>query len=279
MHEAGLDPILPLITVTDRVPPRRLDKPVETTPFFQVGPEGFLMLTPTGGRLHYAPGLGLALADPPGRPEGDLIPFALTSGFAAAAWLEGRVPLRANAVQLADGRLLLVASDRDDLHEAMALALADADGLPVSQFPVAIDPEDPTRLCTNGQPITMRRVKKDAPEPPVRDGSRRLQLVRPTIDGTRVHAIAGLVCVSEGKAAEPRLDPLPMMRCVAEIRRHIFMPLAGTAIWGADTINAAHLVLAGQLPIFSYVLPLGSDPSETLARDLIARFAAVGVTA
>ena len=39
------------------------------------------------------------------------------------------MPLRANAVQLPDGRLLLVASDHDDLHEAMALALADAEGL------------------------------------------------------------------------------------------------------------------------------------------------------
>ena len=66
------------------------------------------MFTPSGGRLHYAPGAGLSLATPPGRPEGDLLPFAYTSGFAAAAWMEGRVPLRANAVQLADGRLLLV---------------------------------------------------------------------------------------------------------------------------------------------------------------------------
>jgi hypothetical protein len=274
-----LDAILPLIAVTDRLPPDSLEKSVETTPFFQVGPEGFLMFTPSGGRLHYAPGLGLALADAPGRPEGDLIPFALTSGFAAAAWLEGRVPLRANAVQLADGRLLLVASDHDDLHEAMALALADAEGLPVSQFPVIIDPEDPTRLCTNGGSITMRRTEKESTDPLVRDGSRRLQLDRPTVDGTRIHVCAGLVCVSEGTAAEPRLDPLSMVRSVTEIKRHIFMPLVGTAIWGVDTINAAYVVLASALPIFSYTLPSGSAPSETLARDLIAQFAAVEATA
>ena len=274
-----MDPILPLVAVTDRPPPTGLAKPVETTPFFQVGPEGFLMFTPSGGRLHYAPGAGLALADPPGRPEGDLIPFAQTSGFAAAAWLEGRVPLRANAVQLPDGRLLLVASDRDDLHEAMALALADAAGLAVSQFPVVIDPEDPSRLCTNGQKITMRRTSRHAPEPEVRKGARRLQLDRPAIDGSRVHACAGMVCLSDGTSNQPKLVPLSMMRCIAEIKKHVFMPLVGTAIWGEDTINAAYVVLGGHLPMFGYALPPGVDASVDLARDLLAQFAAVGETA
>lgn len=274
-----MDPILPLVAVTGRVPPERLAKPVETTPFFQVGPEGFLMFTPSAGRLHYAPGLGLALVDPPGRPAGDLLPFAHTSGFAAAAWLEGRVPLRANAVQLADGRVLLVASDHDDLHEAMALALADAEGLAVSQFPVVIDPEEATHLCTNGQPITKRRTSRDAPEPPVREGSRRLQLDRPALDGLRIHHCAGLICLGDGKASEPRLDPLPMMRCIAEVKKHVFMPLVGSAIWGEDTISAAYVVIAGQLPMFSYALPPGTEPSAALARDLLAQFAAVGETA
>lgn len=274
-----MDPILPLVTVTDRTPPDSLAKPVETTPFFQVGPEGFLMVTPSGGRLHYAPGAGVALVDPPGRPEGDLIPFAQTSGFAAAAWLEGRVPLRANAVQLPDGRLLMIASDRDDLHEAMALALSDAAGLPVSQFPVIIDPEDPSRLCTNGGKITMRRTSQDAPEPEVRTGSRRLQLDRPAIDGSRVQVCAGMVCLSDGKAAEPKLEALPMMRCISEIKKHVFMPLVGTAIWGDDTISAAYVVLGGHLPMFGYALPPGAEPSADLARDLLAQFAALGETA
>lgn len=273
-----MDPILPLIAIADRVPPNRLTKPVETTPFFQVGPEGFLMFTPSAGRIHYAPGLGLALVDPPGRPEGDLLPFAYTSALAAAAWLEGRVPLRANAVQLADGRLLLVVSDRDDLQEAMALALADAEGLAVSQYPVVIDPEDLTRVCTNGQPFTMRRTSKEAPEPAVRDGSRRLQMDRPAIDGSLVHRCAGMICLGDGKAAQPRLEPLPMMRSIAEIKLHVFMPLVGTAIWGEDTINAANVVIAGQLPMFSYNLPPGAQPSADLARDLLAQFAAEGKT-
>lgn len=274
-----MEPILPLIAVSDRVPPERLNQPVETTPFFQVGPEGFLMFTPSAGRLHYAPGLGLSLADPPGRPAGDLLPFAHTTGFAAAAWLEGRVPLRANAVQLPDGRLLLVASDHDDLHEAMALALADAEGLAVSQFPVVIDPEDTSRLCTNGQPLTMRRTSAEAPEPPVREGSRRLQLNRPTIDGSRIHLCAGMVCLSEGKAGTPTLEPLPMMRCIAEIKRHIYMPLVGTAIWGQETITAAYMVLAGNLQMFGYALPPGMTPSVDLARDLMAQLSVEGETA
>jgi hypothetical protein len=274
-----LDPIIPLVTANDKVPPDHLVDPVEVTPFFQVGPEGFLMFTPSGGRLHYAPGAGLSLATPPGRPEGDLLPFAHTTGFAAAAWMEGRVPLRANAVRLADGRLLLVASDNDDLHEAMALALADAEGLAVSQFPIIIDPEDPSRVCTNGEPITIRRTSKEAPEPEVREGSRRLQLDRPVIDGSVVHPCAGMICLEESKATEAKLQPLKMMRCVGEIKRHIFMPLVGSAIWGSDTITAAHLVLANQVPMFSYSLPQGAQPSVDLARDLLAQFAAVGETA
>jgi hypothetical protein len=161
----------------------------------------------------------------------------------------------------------------------MALALADAAGFAVSQFPVIIDPEDPSRLCTNGQPITMRRVSKEAPEPPVRKDSRRLQLDRPCIDGSRIHTCAGLVCVRDGKAPEPQLEPMPMMRSIAEIKRHVFMPLVGTAIWGDDTITAAYVVLAGHLPMFGYVLPPGAQPTAEYAQDLLARFAALGETA
>ena len=57
-----MDPILGLITATLRIPPPHLTKPVEVTPFFEVGPEGFLMTTPSGGRSHYAPDAGLSLA-------------------------------------------------------------------------------------------------------------------------------------------------------------------------------------------------------------------------
>lgn len=276
LHEARLDPILHLIADTGRVPPEHLEKPTETTPFFEVGPEGFLMLTPSGGRLHYAPGAGLALANPPGRPDGDLLPFAQTSGFAAAAWLDGCVPLRATAVQLSSGRLILIASDRDDLHEAMALALSDKHGFAVSQSPVVIDPENPAQVCTNGQPMTIRQTSKDAREPPVREGSRRLQLDRPVIDGMVVHPCAGLICVADGKDLVAKLAPISLMGCIAEIKKHVFMPLVGTAIWGQDTINAAHIVLANNLPILRYALPQAERPTAELATDLMAQLMAMG---
>ncbi len=266
-----MDPIVDLIADSGRVPPQRLATPVESTPFFDVGPEGFLMLTPSGGRLHYAPGAGLALANPPDRPEGDLLPFARTSGFAAAAWFDGRVPLRANAVRLADGNLILIVSDRDDLHEAMALALSDAFGLAVSDAPVVIDPEDASRVCTNGDPITQRRTRKEAEEPPVRQGARRLQLDRPTIDGLAVHPCVALISLGDGRGPAADLKDLSLMASVAEIRKHIFMPLVGTAIWGEDTINAAHMVLANTLPILRYALPPGATPSAELASDLMTQ--------
>ena len=56
-----MDPILGLITLSGRIPPQHLTKPVEVTPFFEVGPEGFVMTTPSGGRLHYAPELRSAM--------------------------------------------------------------------------------------------------------------------------------------------------------------------------------------------------------------------------
>jgi hypothetical protein len=271
-----LDPILGLITDTGRVPPEHLANPSETTPFLEVGPEGFLMLMPSGGRLHYAPGTGLSLANPPGRPEGDLLPFVRTSGFAAAAWLDGCVPLRATAVQLASGRLILIASDRDDLHEAMALALSDAHGFAVSQSPVVIDPQDPAWVCTNGQPISIRQLTKDASAPPVRAGARRLQLDRPVIDGTVVHPCAGLICVADGKGPAPKLAPISLMACITEIKKHVFMPLAGTAIWGEDTISAAHMVLANNLPMLRYTLPQDEKPTAELAADLMDQLKAMG---
>ena len=100
-----MDPILSLIAASDRQPPEALEKKRQSSPFFEVNREAFLFRSPSGGRLHYATGQGIAVAEPETRPAGDLQPFVLTSGFAAAAWLDGRVPLNANAVQLADGRL------------------------------------------------------------------------------------------------------------------------------------------------------------------------------
>lgn len=269
-----MDAILPLLVPSHREPPFALDNPVEATPFFQVGPEGFLMLNPSGGRLHYAPGVGVSLANAPGRPDNDLLAFATSSGFAAAGWLEGRVPLRANAVQLQDGRLLLLVSDRDDASEAMAIALCEGFGFPVSELPVIIDPEDPTRACTNGQPMTMRRTSKESPEPPVRDGARRLKLDHPVIDGTRVQGCAGLICIGHG--ATPALTEMTLMRCVTELKKHVFMPLVGNAIWGPTTINAAYMVLASNLPMLEYCMPLEALPSVESARDLMAQYSALG---
>lgn len=269
-----MDPILGLITATGSIPPQHLKKPVEVTPFFEVGPEGFLMTTPSGGRLHYAPGAGLSLADPPGRPEGDMLPFAYSSGFAAAAWLEGRVPLRVNAARLTDGRLLLIASDRDDQREALALAFADAGGLAVSDSPVVIDPEDPSRVCTNGRPITLRRSRNHMPEPAVRNDARRLQFDRPTIDGSVVQSCAGLVCLGDGKAPAASLHEMHLIAAINEIKKHVFMPLVGTAIWGNDTINGAHVVLANALPVLHVALPPNQPLTEAVAMDLLAEIEA-----
>ena len=265
-----MDPILGLITASLRIPPPHLTKPVEVTPFFEVGPEGFLMTTPSGGRLHYAPDAGLSLADPPGRPAGDMQPFAWSSGFAAAAWLDGRVPLRVNAARLRDGRLLLIASDRDDLRETLALALADACGLAVSDAPVVIDPEDPARVCTNGRPITLRRSRTEMPEPAVRLDARRLQLDRPAIDGTVVHSCAGLVCLADGKGAVASVQELNLLAAIAEIKKHVFMPLVGTAIWGGDAISGVNVVLANALPVLRLTLAPNQPPTGANAVELLA---------
>lgn len=265
-----MNPILGLITATLRIPPPHLTNPVEVTPFFEVGPEGFLMTTPAGGQLHYAPDAGLSLADPPGRPAGDMQPFAWSSGFAAAAWLDGRVPLRVNAARLRDGRLLLIASDRDDLRETLSLALADACGLAVSDAPVVIDPEDPSRVCTNGRPITMRRSRTEMPEPAVRADARRLQLDRPAINGMVVHPCAGLVCLADGKGPTATVQELNLLAAIAEIKKHVFMPLVGTAIWGGDAINGVNVVLANALKVLRLTLvpnqpPTGANAVEVLA--------------
>lgn len=271
-----MEPILNLIAESGQVPPTQLEDPSESTPFFEVGPQGFLLRTPSGGRLHYAPGQGISIATPPDRPSDDLAPIVRTSGFAAAGWLDGRVPLWANAVRLDTGRLVLIASDRDDVHEAMAAALSDAFGFAVSDAPVVIDPEDPSRVCTNGQPMTIRRTTKEATEPPVREGSRRLRTDRPAIDGTVVHPCAGLVCVEEGTAAQSKLSRVGLMNGISEIKKHIFMPLAGTAIWGAETIEAAHMVLSSNLPMLRYSMPAGRKPDAELAADLLDKLKSLG---
>lgn len=266
-----MEPILSLIAESGRMPPEALDGATQSTPYFQVSPQGFLLLSPSGGRIHYSPGQGIALHESENRPSGDMRPFVLTSGFAAAGWFDGRIPLSVNAVQLQDGRLLLLASPREDLHEAMALAYADAMGLPVSDAPVVIDPEDASSVCTNGQPMTQRRTSKDAPEPPVREGARRLATDRPAIDGGHVHACAGLVCLAEGTEAEAKLSQIALMQCIAEIKKHIFMPLVGNAIWGEQTMGVAHLVLANNLPMYRFTLPAGERPSPALVAEMLTQ--------
>lgn len=271
-----MDPILNLIAASARMPPETQEGATRITPFFQVGPQGFLLRTASGGRMHYAPGQGIALADPADRPPGDLRPFVLTSGFAAAAWFDGRVPLSANAAQLPDGRILLLAAGREDLREAMALALAESAGLLVSDSPVAIDPEDPTRVCTNGQPITLHRQSSEAPEPPVRPGARRLATDLPAIDGARVHSCVGLVSLVEGSGATAEIEQISLLHCIGEIKKHVFMPLVGTAIWGEETIGAAHMVLASNLPMVRFTLPADEMPSARLAAELLAQLDAAG---
>lgn len=275
-REAMLEPILSLIAPTDREPPVALKKPKQSSPFFQVNSQGFLLRAPSGGRIHYAKGHGIAVSEPEDRPAGDLQPFVLSSGFAAAAWLDGRIPLSANAVQLPDGCLLLIASDREDLHETMALALADITGLPVSDAPVIIDPEDPATVCTNGQQLTLRRTSKDSPHPPVRKDARRLRVDRPAIDGARLHPCAGLVCVSDGKGEPGVLTQISLMHCITEIKKHIFMPLVGNAIWGEKTIGMAHLVLANNLPMGRFSLPTGEKPSAASAQLLLSQLNVLG---
>jgi hypothetical protein len=226
--------------------------------------------------MHYAPGQGIGLAEAPGRPPGDLRPFVLSSGFAAAAWFAGRVPLSVNAAQLPDGQIILLAASREDLREAMALALAETRWLLVSDAPVVIDPEDPTRVCTNGQPITLRRTSTEASEPPVREGSRRLATTLPAIDGTRVHSCVGLVSLVEGRGATAEIEQISLLHCIAEIKKHIFMPLVGTAIWGEETIGAAHMVLASNLPMVRFTLPADEMPSPRLAAELLVQLGVPG---
>lgn len=268
-----MDPILPLIERSDRTPPQFVEGAIRTTPFFEVGPQEFLLRTPTGGRMHYAPGLGVAVSDPPGRPPGDMLPFVSTTGFAAAAWLAGFVPLATNAVKLPDGEVVLIAHAREETREALAVALHEAAGLTLADAPVAIDPEDPAQIATNGQPITLRNMWTDRPEPPVRQGARRLATDLPALDGHRVHRCAGLLSLAEAGpgAGAGGLERVSMLEAIAEIRRIVFMPLVGAAIWGQETIGTANMVLAGNLPILRFTLPENAKISAGLAADLLAQ--------
>lgn len=266
-----MDPILPLIRVSDRVPPETLGNQVLATPFVEVGSREFLLRTPSGGRMHYAPGRGIAVCDPPGRPAGDMQPFVVTSGFAAAAWLEGYVPLAVNAAELPDGQLLLIASPSEDLREAMAVALADAGGLLLSDAPVAINPEDTGQVCTNGQSITLRQTAKDASAMPVRVGARRLATDRAAIDGGRTQRCAGMLCLAEDIKGPAGLEQLSMMQAIVEIKNHVAWPMVGRAIWGEETIGTAVMVLAGNLPMGRITLAMGERPSEGLAAGFLSQ--------
>mgnify|MGYP007106199968 CR=1 FL=1 len=169
--------------------------------------------------------------------------------------------------------MLLIASSTEDLREAMAVAMAEAAGLALADAPVAIDPEDPTQICTNGQSITLRRMSNSAPEPPVRAGARRLATTRPAIDGTRVHRCAGMLCVVEAKTTseKPGLERISMLQAIPEIRKHVFMPLVGTAIWGKETMGTANMVLAGNLPMLRWTLPEGQKVTADLAAGLLSQ--------
>lgn len=272
LREAVLDPILLHLHRSDRTPPEALEGAIRATPFFEVGQGEFLLRTPSGGRMHFATGQGIAVSEPVHRPAGDLQPFVVTSGFAAAAWLAGYVPLAVNAARLPDGQLLLIGHGTEDLREAMAVAMAQAAGLALADSPLAIDPEDPTQVCTNGQSITLRRVSKDAPEPPVRAGARRLATALPAIDGSSVHRCAGMLCLAEAgpMAGAPGLERLSMLQAIAEIRKHVCMALVGTAIWGQETIGTANMVLAGNLPMLRFTLAEGQKITPDLADALLA---------
>ena len=273
LYEAILDPILPLIERSERTPPQSLEGAVRTTPFFEVGQQEFLLRTPSGGRMHYAPGLGIAVSEPSGRPAGDLQPFVMTTGFAAAAWMEGFVPLSTNAVQLPDGEVMLVAHGKEEVREALAVALHEAAGLTLADAPVAINPEDPKQIATNGQSITLRNVWKDRTEPPVRQGARRLATDLPALDGLRVHRCAGLLSIAEGRpgAGAGGLERLSMLEAISQIRNCVFMPLVGTAIWGQETIGTANMVLAGNLPMLRFTLPENKKISTGHAADLLSQ--------
>lgn len=268
-----MEPIVPHLDRSDRVPPETLDGAIRATPFFEVGPREFLLRTPSGGRMHYGPGLGIAVCEPANRPAGDMQPFVATSGFAAAAWLAGYVPLAVSAAQLPDGQVLLIAHSTEDLRERMALAMAEAAGLALADSPVAINPEDPTQVCTNGQSITLRRMSKEATEPPVRSGARRLATTLPAIDGAQVHRCAGMLCLAEaGPASEtPGLERLSMLQAIAEIRRSVFMSLVGNAIWGQETVGTANMVLAGNLPMLRFTLRDGEKITTDLAGELLSQ--------
>lgn len=267
-----MDPVLLHLGPSDRSPPETLDGALRATPFFEVGSREFLLRTPSGGRMHYVSGEGIAVREPDGRPVGDMQPFVATSGFAAAAWLAGYVPLAVNAAQLPDGQLLLIAHGTEDLREGMAVAMAKAAGLALADSPVVINPENPTQVCTNGQSITLRRMSKDAPEPPVRPGARRLATTLPAIDGLQVHSCAGMLCLAEAGPASgpPGLERLSMLQAIAEIRNHVFMALVGKAIWGPETIGTANMMLAGSLPMLRFTLAEGQKITADLAGDLLA---------
>ena len=91
-----------------------------------------------------------------------------------------------------------------------------------------------------------------------------------TIDGSVVHSCAGLVCLGDGKAPAASLHEMHLIAAINEIKKHVFMPLVGTAIWGNDTINGAHVVLANALPVLRVALPPNQPLTEAVAMDLLA---------
>jgi hypothetical protein len=271
--EFGLEPVINLLaTRTGSAPPERLAEPVTATPYFEIGAEGFLLRTPGGGRLHYAAGSGLSLSAPPGRADDDLAPFVETSVFGAAAWIDGQVPLKANALRLADGRLLLIASASDERDEELTAAMADALGLAAASGPVIVVPDGPARACTNGSKLSLKPesvkaltdVISASVGAPVRPGAPRLRIDLPVIDGKTLHACAALICINSVNTGERTLETLGALAAIPLIKKHIFLPQVGKAIWGKDVVAAALLVVANLMPVLRLSLPEDERPSHEM---------------
>lgn len=250
-----------------------------SSPFFEIGAEGFLLRTPNNGRLHYAAGQGVSQLPPPGRGADDLAPFVSTAVFGAAAWIDGQIPLRANALRLHDGRLLLIAGALDYWREELAVVMADMLGLAAAAAPVVVTPDSPARACTNGLPVTLRPdsvtaisgVIAASAGPPVRAGAQCVPIGLPVIDGRTVHACAGLIMIRHQGVVERQLETLSPFAALPELRKHIFQPAVGMAIWGAEVLSAAQMLIAGMMPVLRLSVPADAPPDRDTAMWLFSQ--------
>jgi hypothetical protein len=275
-----LEPVINLIAGRNTLPPPdRLTEPAAVTPFFEISAEGFLLRTPSGGRLHYSPTAGLSLVPPPGRTDEDLAPFVSTTIFGAAAWIAGQIPLDANALQLPDGRLLLIAGAGEERGEELTAALADAFGTAAAIAPVVILPEGPARCSTNGAPMSLKteslHVLKDvisaAAGAPLRPGATRFRVEMPVIDGQAIHRCAGVICIKNIFMGERQIETLSSLEAMKVLRKHIFLPVVGKAIWGREVLAAALMLVANLMPVLHLSLPRHVPPSREMVDWLIGK--------